>query len=81
MGAVVYVGPNVQGGPDNCAWIMAWSTPGDGTENKIYVETGPSTKYPSGSIDWDTIKSSCKTQAMKVIILTKTARLRFSSNC
>ncbi|XP_057251685.1 jasmonate-induced protein homolog [Beta vulgaris subsp. vulgaris] len=21
-------------GPDNCAWIMAWSTPGDGTENK-----------------------------------------------
>ncbi|XP_057251938.1 jasmonate-induced protein homolog [Beta vulgaris subsp. vulgaris] len=58
MGAMVYVGPNVQGGSDNCAWIMAWSTPGDGTENKIYVETGPSTKYPSGSIDWDTIKSS-----------------------
>lgn len=55
-GAVVYVGSNVQGKSDNCAWVLAWYIPGDGSSNKIYVETGPSTKYPFHMIDWDAIE-------------------------
>ncbi|CAO2828766.1 unnamed protein product [Amaranthus hypochondriacus] len=56
MGAVVYVGPNVQGQPINCAWVLAWWVPGEGSPNKVYVETGPCSKYPKGNIDWDSIK-------------------------
>ncbi|CAO2828768.1 unnamed protein product [Amaranthus hypochondriacus] len=56
MGAVVYVGSNVQGQPNNCAWVLAWWVPGDGSSNKIYVETGPCSKYPKGEIDWDSIQ-------------------------
>ncbi|XP_057542883.1 jasmonate-induced protein homolog [Amaranthus tricolor] len=56
MGAVVYVGSNVQGQPNNCAWVLAWWVAGDGSSNKIYVETGPCSKYPKNKIDWDSIK-------------------------
>ncbi|XP_010670303.2 jasmonate-induced protein homolog [Beta vulgaris subsp. vulgaris] len=57
-GAVVYVGSNVQAGPINSAWILAWNVPGDGSPNQIYVETGPNTKYGKGNVDWDSIQNS-----------------------
>lgn len=34
-GAIVYVGPRVEGGPDDCAWVFAWSVPDDGSSNKV----------------------------------------------
>lgn len=38
MGAIVFVGPNVQDGADDCAWVLAWSVLGDGTtENKVNI--------------------------------------------
>lgn len=34
-GCVIYAGPNVQGGANNCAWVLAWKVLGDGSPNKV----------------------------------------------
>lgn len=34
-GCVIYAGPNVQDGSDNCAWVLAWKVLGDGSPNKV----------------------------------------------
>ncbi|CAO2826723.1 unnamed protein product [Amaranthus hypochondriacus] len=80
IGAVVFVGPNKQTGSDDCAWVLAWSNPGQG-DNKVYVETGPSNKYIPGAVGWPIIQSklqnssasssaydsTCQSQASAVI--------------
>lgn len=50
MGGVIYVGPNVQGGPDKCAWLLAWSAVGDdATPNKVCKYKF---EFVLSSIDW-----------------------------
>ncbi|KAJ8423141.1 hypothetical protein Cgig2_030846 [Carnegiea gigantea] len=39
-GYVIYDGTNVQGGPHNCAWVLAWCVHSDGHGNQVYVECG-----------------------------------------
>ena len=34
-GCVIYAGPNVQGGSDNCAWVLAWKVLGNASLNKV----------------------------------------------
>ncbi|CAO2828762.1 unnamed protein product [Amaranthus hypochondriacus] len=57
-GCVIYAGPNVQGGAVNCAWVLAWRAPGDGSKNQVYVKTGLLSQYPKDDVDWAAIKTS-----------------------
>jgi len=38
-GYVIYEGPNVQGGPPNCGWLLAWNVRGHGNQVCINVIT------------------------------------------
>ena len=80
MGGIVYVGPRVQGGSDDCAWVFAWSVAGDGTPNKVYAECGLASKYPPGNINWDKIKTSLTTASSEIEYSDDTSRSEISAS-
>ncbi|CAO2828761.1 unnamed protein product [Amaranthus hypochondriacus] len=48
--AVIYTGSNIVDGPNNCAWLLAWHAPADGTSPNKNLENGSGKPKQGGEV-------------------------------